>query len=325
MKTPRVSSDIRTQHSPTSYTCFTAQAQDRASENEAGRWGGASGEVGAHDNIQGEASSISGLTPTDIRRALQANASWMLELGLAWVQRTPAQVQADVDASAATAAAALRTVLDAATAAAAAQTDIHAATFREVAASLESLSQQVHTRIGRQTYQTVLSAVAGTGEHAFGVPLETRAERLGVRRTMFLEARGRMQHARHDIHPSAALAADSYVYVAPKTRRNATSQELQAMMRQYWHRDDVSRESGEPTDEDAWRESNARDVPSHPRRQLIVEGGWIEVYRSFLLWPLYLAYKMGQGEGFTDPGRRVFMATRCPCLSRTKPRAVSPE
>lgn len=100
--------------------------------------------------------------------------------------------------------------------------------------------------MGRQTCQTVLSVLAGTGERSSGVPVANWAAGLGVCRSAFLEAQGRMKRARHDLSPPAALAACSYVYSARKTRSDATPPELQAMksMRDFWHTDDVSRALG---------------------------------------------------------------------------------
>lgn len=63
-----------------------------------------------------------------------------------------------------------------------------------------------------------------------------------------------------------------------------------------------------------YRASKARDAPSHPRRQINIQGAGDEVYKRFLLWAEYLAFKAEQGEGFTDPGRTLFLSTRCPCL-----------
>lgn len=66
-----------------------------------------------------------------------------------------------------------------------------------------------------------------------------------------------------------------------------------------------------------WRASKAWDAPRHPRRQINIEGGGDEVYRRFLEWPEYLAFKAeraARGEVIQDPGRTVFLETRCPCL-----------
>lgn len=43
-----------------------------------------------------------------------------------------------------------------------------------------------------------------------------------------------------------------------------------------------------------------------------------EVYRQFLQWPQYVAYKSERGEEFKDPRRVTFLETRCPCLLKSR-------
>ena len=86
-------------------------------------------------------------------------------------------------------------------------------------------------------------------------------------------------------------------------RNDATSDEILALANRYWHCDDVSRATGNSGDRDMWRPSKAKDTPAHPRRQLIVEGGGDVVYRGFLAWAPYLAYKAEQGDSFLQGSR----------------------
>lgn len=87
-------------------------------------------------------------------------------------------------------------------------------------------------------------------------------------------------------------------------------------MRRYWHCDEVSRATGNSNNnKNMWRESEAKDAPSHPRRQLTVMGGGEVVYPKFLEWREYRNFKLEQGEGFKDPGRTLFLSTRCKCLT----------
>ena len=159
-----------------------------------------------------------------------------------------------------------------------------------------------------------MACFAGTGEHSAHVSLKARAESIGVRRGTLAEAQQRMQAARHDILPASALESGEYIWTKREKRNDATSDEILALAKRYWHCDDVSRATGNSGDRDMWRPSKAKDAPAHPRRQLIVEGGGDVVYWGFLAWAPYLAYKAEQDDSFKDPGRTTFLQTRCPCL-----------
>ena len=194
--------------------------------------------------------------------------------------------------------------------------EVHKANSRELAASLASISSngQGNTEIGRIARQTVMACFAGTGEYSAHVFMRARAESIGVRRETLAEARRRMQAARHDVLPAAALESGQYIWTKRQKRYDATSDEILALANRYWHCDDVSRATGSSGDRDMWRPSKAKDVPAHPRRQLIVKGGGDVVYRRFLTWAPYLAYKAEQDDSYKDPRRTTFLQTRCPCL-----------
>lgn len=64
-----------------------------------------------------------------------------------------------------------------------------------------------------------------------------------------------------------------------------------------------------------WRPSKKAGEEYHPRRQLMVAGD--QVWRKFLKWPEYLGLKaelLREDSSFTDPGRTLFLSTRCGCL-----------
>lgn len=88
-----------------------------------------------------------------------------------------------------------------------------------------------------------------------------------------------------------------------------------ALMRQFWHTDDVSRATGNSADRDMWKPSKSSTAEAHPRRQLTEVGGGDAVYSKFLQWPVYRSFGSRQGDNFADPGRTLFLSTRCKCLT----------
>ena len=75
--------------------------------------------------------------------------------------------------------------------------------------------------------------------------------------------------------------------------------------------DEVSRAIGNWADRDMWKASKAPTAERHPRRQLIEVGVGDAVYAKFLKWADYKNFKERQKPGFADPGRTLFLSTRC--------------
>lgn len=166
---------------------------------------------------------------------------------------------------------------------------------------------------GRQTYQTLLAAAFyGESER---IPITRTAAVLGIGHKVAASARERAIAVRDhsDLPPSAAIENGVYWYGKRAERTDATRPELLSLMRQYWHCDEVSRAAENSDGDEMWRESDAEDAQSHPRRQLVTAHGE-EVYKKSLEWGEYLTYKANQGQGFTGPGRSLFLSTRCKCL-----------
>ena len=187
---------------------------------------------------------------------------------------------------------------------------------RKLAASLSQISLNGYgqTEVGYIAKQTVLACFAGTGDQHTDISLKARAQSIGIRRETLADAQRRTQAvARHDVQPAMALESNEYIWTKREKRSDATSEEV-PLAKRYWHFDDVSRAICNSGDRDMWHASKAKDASAHPRRQLIIKGGGDVVYRGFLAWPPYVAYKVDQNDDFKDPGRTTFLQTRCPCL-----------
>lgn len=141
---------------------------------------------------------------------------------------------------------------------------IHEENTRAMAASLVALKHHAKTTIGRNTYNAVLAAVAGAGEHTCNpalpcnpthrcppaapghpaVSLAARAESLGVRDGTFREARARMHGVNLSVPPQQAVEQGRYLWSYRNTRNDATDQCVLDLARRFWHSDDISRASG---------------------------------------------------------------------------------
>lgn len=191
---------------------------------------------------------------------------------------------------------------------------------------------KVHGRTveGRRAFQTILTAAAyetGGGRDVGGykpsttpVTAKRMAEILDVHPDFFSVARKRAKRLRADIAPSEAIDEGAYWY-QPRIRRcDAASPELVQLMERFWHTDGVSRPSGNQSsgdyeDRSIYREVDSPGSPGHPLRELILPRGGEAVYSKFLGWDEFLRFKEAQGEGFTVPGRTLFLSTRCKCLA----------
>ena len=203
---------------------------------------------------------------------------------------------------------------------------------RELQAAMKSAlaDAKVHGRTveGRRAFQTILTAAAydaGGGKDASiggykpstnPVTAKRMAEILDVHPDFFSVARKRAKRLRADMPPAAAINEGVYWYQPRLRRCDAASPELVRMMERFWHTDGVSRPSGAPDDDDnMFRESHSAGSAGHPRRELILPRGGEAVYSRFLVWSDYLRFKEGQAKDFTDPGRTLFLSTRCKCLA----------
>ncbi|CAB1102945.1 unnamed protein product [Ectocarpus sp. CCAP 1310/34] len=65
---------------------------------------------------------------------------------------------------------------------------------------------------------------------------------------------------------------------------------------------------------EAKKESKSPTAHRHPRRHLTEPGGGEAVYAKFLKWASYESFKERPSDNFTDPGRTLFLSTRCKCL-----------
>ena len=133
---------------------------------------------------------------------------------------------------------------------AAAKAALNEVNMREIGSSLETLRLKCHTERGRISYQTVVAAIAGTGEHSPATPgsgdagLANRAESFGVRFETFKDGQDRMKRSRHDLHPDEALKSGRYVYDQREERSDRMSSECLDLARRFWHNDDVSGATG---------------------------------------------------------------------------------
>ena len=91
-------------------------------------------------------------------------------------------------------------------------------------------------------------------------------------------------------------------------------------MQQFRQPPEISRSS--ENSRDIFRESKSPTANTHPRQQLIVEGGGEAVFSQFLEWPEFINLKniwnSEKREDMKDPGRTLFLSTRCRCLTAPK-------
>lgn len=208
-------------------------------------------------------------------------------------------------------------------------------TKSEVGVALERAigvaQKQNKTNEGRRTWQTLLTAAAfprrandgaeeedeeeeDEEEEPQSISGKRKAAALGVSEKAWRYALKRMKALEADIYPAEAIENGVY-WSSPRARRSdAVSDELVSLMRQFWHTDEVSRATGNSADRDMWKPSKSPTAVGHPRRQLYEAGGGDAVYAKFLKWADYRSFNSQQGEDFADPGRTLFLSTRCKCL-----------
>ena len=182
--------------------------------------------------------------------------------------------------------------------------------------AIQQAQKQHSTTEGRRTWQTLVTAAAfrDDEEGDSKVSATRKAAAIGIQQQAFLFAVDRAKRLRTDLHPDEAIKGDVYWFWPRAKNSNAASDELVLLMRQYWHTDEVSRATGDSADRDMWKASKSPTAERHPRRQLIEVGGGDAVYAKFLKWADYKSFKGRQKPGFTDPGRMLFLSTRCKCL-----------
>ena len=182
---------------------------------------------------------------------------------------------------------------------------------------IQKAQKRHSTTEGRRTWQTLVTAAAfrNDEEGDSKVSATRKATTIGIRQQTFLFAVDRAKRLRADRHPDEAIKGDVYWFWPRAKNSNAASNELVLLMRQYWHTDEVSRATGNSADRDMWKASKSPTAERHPRRQLIEVGGGDAVYAKFFKWAGYKSLKERQKPGFTDPGRTLFLSTRCKCLT----------
>ena len=152
------------------------------------------------------------------------------------------------------------------------------------------------------------------------MPDYRRAQILDVHPAVFNAARQRAKSLQPDLHPATALDVGAYWHRPRARRSDATPPELIKLVQQFWHTPGISRSSG--TSRDIFRESKSPDAATHPRRQLMVAGGGETVFSKFLESPEFnnfkSIWKSEKGEDIRDPGRTLFLSTRCRCLTAPK-------
>ncbi|CAB1099730.1 unnamed protein product [Ectocarpus sp. CCAP 1310/34] len=132
-----------------------------------------------------------------------------------------------------------------------------------------------------------------------------------------------MHRTDHTIPPQEALEKGRYLWAPRKERSDKMDERVMGLARRFWHSDDISRASGDSGTKAMWRPSKKAGEEYHPRRQLMVAGD--QVWRKFLKWPEYLGLKaelLREDSSFADPGRTLFLSTRCGCFSGTQGIAV---
>ena len=139
-------------------------------------------------------------------------------------------------------------------------------------AALKDAAVCARTNEGRQTYQTILTAhTYDVDEGPSRLTNHRKAEILGVDSAELSRARKRAKSLQPALHPAAARAAGAYWYRDGRPRNDSTPPELVALMKDFWHNDAVSRLTGNSAH--VFRESKSPTARTHPRRQLMVEGG----------------------------------------------------
>lgn len=177
------------------------------------------------------------------------------------------------------------------------------------------------TSEGRRTWQTLLTATAFPAgdfddENASrSISAKRKAAALGVREQSWKFAVERVHRLSADLHPTEVAKKGLYWFLPRTKRSDAASEELNLLMRQYWHSDEVSRASGNLASRDMWKASKSPGAEIHPRRQLTEPGGGDAVYAKFPMWADYRSYKSRQGGEFADPGRTLFLSTQCKGLT----------
>lgn len=194
-------------------------------------------------------------------------------------------------------------------------TYLHAALATAIKGALRNATIINHTNKGSALWQTLLTAAAhDDGDEPSTVTGKRKADFLEVRQNAFSAARQRARQLQAELTPDDAIAAGTYWYKPWTRRRDAASPELLLIMRQCWHVDEMSRATGNSAERDFWS-SKAANAERHPRRQLTEPGGGHAVYAKFLQWADYRSFKAQQDSDFTDPGRTLFLSTRCKCLT----------
>ena len=134
---------------------------------------------------------------------------------------------------------------------------------------------------------------------------------LGVTEKAGANAMKRAKQQQVALQPTEAIKNGVYWFWPRVKRSDAVSDELVLLMRQFWHTNKVSRATGNSGDRDMWKASKSPTAERHPRRQLH-EAGWGDaVYANSLKWAAYRGFKSRQGNDFADPGRTLFLSTRC--------------
>lgn len=179
-------------------------------------------------------------------------------------------------------------------------------------------------------FQTILTAALcvpeNTGDESRPMTAKRTTDLLDVNEKAVSLARERAKRLKHDLHPRAAIEEGAYWYHPRSIRSDATSLELTQLMKGYWHSDEVSRRASDDLgDTGGVYEEPASHPPAaaaatHPRREPMLPGGGEVVYPKFLESAEYRSFKARQGDKFKDPGRTVFLSTRCKCL--TPPRVM---
>ena len=135
-------------------------------------------------------------------------------------------------------------------------------------------------------------------------------------------AKKRVRRLRSDLTPSLAMDEGAYWFQPRGKRSDTTPPEVLELMKRFWHTDGISRASGNSSDKDMWREWKRPGAASHSRRQLHVQGGGEAAFSKFFEWPDYInlkrIWKSEKGEDIKDPGRTLFLSTRCKSLTTLK-------
>ncbi|CAM9284975.1 unnamed protein product [Scytosiphon promiscuus] len=164
-----------------------------------------------------------------------------------------------------------------------------------------------------------MTAAAHEGGVASSVTGKCKAELLGVHEAVYSAARQRAKALDTDVSPNIAIDQGTYWFAPRSKRSDATKPEVLSLMKTFWHTDEVSRATGKAGDTNMYRESKKKDAAFHPRRQLTLQGGGEAAFSKFFEWREYLnfkaVWKSERGEDFQDPGRTLFLSTRCKCLT----------